>query len=140
MNLWRLSFLINEYLYLILSPLWYFILSHIDMLCDLSLYNSFWNQRFMCEMVKPSLTWFSVPVTHTNPENPNMVHTREDAIRSGKCSDLGQKTVGIQDLVCNIGKVVGIKYCRMIYLNSIWILKVVIINTYFDWPSLICYL
>ena len=46
-----------------------------------------------------------------------MVHTREDA--TGKCSDLGHKTVGIQDPVSNIGKVVGIKYCRMIFLNSI---------------------
>ena len=48
-----------------------------------------------------------------------MMHTRDDAIRSGKCSDLGRKTVGIQDPVSNIGKVVGIKYCGMIDLNSI---------------------
>ena len=34
------------------------------------------------------------------------MHTREDAIRSGKCSDLGCKIVGIQDPVSNIGKVV----------------------------------
>ena len=91
-------------------------------------------------MGKPSLTWVSVPVAHADPENPNMMHTREDAIRSGKCSDLGHKTVGIQDPVSNIGKVVGIKYCRMIFLNSIWILKTVITNAYFDWPSLICHL
>ena len=73
----------------------------------------------MCEMGKPSLTLISVPVTHTDPENPNMMHTREDAIRSGKCLDLGHKTVGIQDPVSNIGKAVGIKYYRMIFLNSI---------------------
>ena len=35
-----------------------------------------------------------------------MMHTREDAIRSGKCSDLGRETVGIQDPVGNMGKVV----------------------------------
>ena len=78
----------------------------------------------MCEMGKPSLNWISVPVAHTDPENPNMMHTREDAIRSGKCSDLGCKTVGIQDPVSNIGKVVGIKYCRMIDFNSILNFKV----------------
>ena len=94
----------------------------------------------MCEMGEPSLTWISVTVAHTNPEKPNMMHTREDAIRSGKCSDLGRKTVGIQDPVSNIGKVVGIKYCGMIDLNFIWILKSVTINAYFDWPSLICHL
>ena len=43
-------------------------------------------------------------VTYTDPENPNMIHTSVDAIRSGKCSDLGQKTVGIQVPVSNIGK------------------------------------
>ena len=37
-----------------------------------------------------------------------MMHTREDAIRSGKCSDLGQKTVEIQVPVSNIGKIDGI--------------------------------
>ena len=35
-----------------------------------------------------------------------MMHTREDAIRSGKCSDLGRETVGIQDPVSGMGKVV----------------------------------
>ena len=47
-----------------------------------------------------------VPVTYTDPENPNMMHTREDAIRSGKCSDLGHETVGIQVPVSNMDKVV----------------------------------
>ena len=37
-----------------------------------------------------------------------MMHTREDAIRSGRCPDLGCKTVGIQDPVSNIGKIDGI--------------------------------
>ena len=46
------------------------------------------------------------PVTYTAPEYPNMMHTREDAIRSGKCSDLGCETVGIQDPVGSMGKVV----------------------------------
>ena len=34
------------------------------------------------------------------------MHTREDAIRSGKCSDLGHETVGIRDPVRNMDKVV----------------------------------
>ena len=34
-----------------------------------------------------------------------MMHTREDAIRSGKCSDLGNKTAGIWNPVSNIGKI-----------------------------------
>ena len=34
------------------------------------------------------------------------MHTREDAIRSGMCSDLGRETVGIQDPVSNMEKVV----------------------------------
>ena len=37
-----------------------------------------------------------------------MMHTGVDAIRSGKCSDLGRKTVGIQVPVSNIDKIVGI--------------------------------
>ena len=48
-----------------------------------------------------------VPVTYTDPEYPNMMHTREDAIRSGKSSDLGYETVGIQDPVSNMDKVVN---------------------------------
>ena len=31
------------------------------------------------------------------PENPNMMYTREDTIRSDRESELGNKTVGIQD-------------------------------------------
>ena len=35
-----------------------------------------------------------------------MMHTSVDAIRSGKCSDLGRETVGIQVSVSNMDKVV----------------------------------
>ena len=62
----------------------------------------------MYEIGTPSLASFSALVTHTDLENPNMMHTREDAIRSGKCSDIGCKTFGIQDPVSNIGKIDGI--------------------------------
>ena len=37
------------------------------------------------------------------------MHTREDAIRSGKCSDLGHETVGTQDPVSNMDKVVDVR-------------------------------
>ena len=47
------------------------------------------------------------PVTYTDPENPNMMHTSVDAIRSGKCSDLGRETVGIWVPVGNMDKVVN---------------------------------
>ena len=45
-------------------------------------------------------------VTYTAPENQNMMHTTEDAIRSTRGSDLGLKTVRIQDPVGDMGKVV----------------------------------
>ena len=45
----------------------------------------------------------------TDPENPNMMHTREDAIRSGRGSELGLKTVGIWDPVSDIGRVVDVR-------------------------------
>ena len=48
-------------------------------------------------------------VTYTDPENPNMMHTREDAIRSGRVSELGLKTVGIQNPVSDIGRVVDVR-------------------------------
>ena len=48
-------------------------------------------------------------VSCTDPENPNMMHTREDAIRSGRGSELGLKTVGIQDPVSDIGRVVDVR-------------------------------
>ena len=44
-------------------------------------------------------------VTYTDQENQNMMHTREDAIRSNKGSDLGLKTVRFQDPVRDMGKV-----------------------------------
>ena len=49
-------------------------------------------------------------VTYTDPENPNMMHTRKDAIRSGRGSELGLKTVGIQDPVNDIGRVVDVRH------------------------------
>ena len=48
-------------------------------------------------------------VTYTDPENSNMMHTREDAIRSDRGSELGLKTVGIQDPVSDIGRVVDVR-------------------------------
>ena len=39
--------------------------------------------------------------SYTVPEKPNMVHTREGAIRTGQSSALGQRTVGFQDPVGN---------------------------------------
>ena len=48
-------------------------------------------------------------VTYTAPENQNMMHTTEDAIRSTRGSDLGLKTVRIQDPVGDIGKVVDVR-------------------------------
>ena len=47
------------------------------------------------------------PVTYTDPENSNMMHTRQDAIRSDRGSELGLKTVGIWDPVSDIGRVVN---------------------------------
>ena len=38
-----------------------------------------------------------------------MMHTRKDAIRSGRGSELGLKTVGIQDPVSDIGRVVDVR-------------------------------
>ena len=37
------------------------------------------------------------------------MHTREDAIRSDRGSELGLKTVGIQDPVSDIGRVVNVR-------------------------------
>ena len=48
-------------------------------------------------------------VTYTDPENSNMMHTREDAIRSCRGSELGLKTVGIWNPVSDIGKVVDVR-------------------------------
>ena len=48
-------------------------------------------------------------VTYTAPENQNMMHTTEDAIRSTRGSDLGLKTVRIQDPVGDMGKVVDVR-------------------------------
>ena len=48
-------------------------------------------------------------VTYTDPKNQNMMHTREDAIRSNKGSDLGHKTVRFQDPVGDMGKVIDVR-------------------------------
>ena len=48
-------------------------------------------------------------VTYTDPENQNMMHTREDTIRSNKGSDLGLKTVRFQEPVGDMGKVVDVR-------------------------------
>ena len=48
-------------------------------------------------------------VIYTAPENQNMMHTTEDAIRSTRGSDLSLKTVRIQDLVGDMGKVVDVR-------------------------------
>ena len=50
-----------------------------------------------------------VHVTDTDPENPNMMYTREDTIRSGRGSELGCKTVGFQDPVSDIDQVVDVR-------------------------------
>ena len=54
-------------------------------------------------------------VTYTDPENQNMMHTREDAIRSNKGSDLGLKTVRFQEPVENVGKVIDVKSAACFY-------------------------
>ena len=46
------------------------------------------------------LEMLKVSCSTNGPENPNMMYTREDTRRSGKDSELGCKTVGIQ---VNIG-------------------------------------
>ena len=48
-------------------------------------------------------------VTYTDPENSNMMQTREDAIRSDRGSEPGLKTVGIWDPVSDIGRVVNVR-------------------------------
>ena len=56
-------------------------------------------------------TWcqITIHVTYTDPENQNMMHTREDAIRSNRGSDLGLKTVRFQDPVGDMGKVIDVR-------------------------------
>ena len=41
------------------------------------------------------------PIAYTVPENPNMMHAKVGAIRTGPSSALGQEIVGIQDSVSN---------------------------------------
>ena len=39
------------------------------------------------------------PIAFSVPENPNMMHSKVGAIRTGQRSAIGQETVGIQDSV-----------------------------------------
>ena len=48
-----------------------------------------------------------VSCSTNSPENPNMMYTREDTIRSGKVSELGHKTVRIQVTIGYICKLVN---------------------------------
>ena len=41
------------------------------------------------------------PIPYTVPENPNIMHAKVGAIRTGQSSALGQETIGIQDSVGN---------------------------------------
>ena len=50
-----------------------------------------------------------VHVTDTDTENPNMMYTTEDTIRSGRGSELGRKTVGLQDPVSDMDQVVDVR-------------------------------
>ena len=50
-----------------------------------------------------------VHVTDTDPENPNMMYTREDTIRSGRGSELGRKTVGFKDPVSDMDQVIDVR-------------------------------
>ena len=47
-----------------------------------------------------------VHVTDTDPENPNIMYTTGDTIRSGREPVLGHKTVGFQDPVSDMDQVV----------------------------------
>ena len=57
-------------------------------------------------------------VTYTDPENSNMMHTREDALRSDRGSELGLKTVGIQNPVSDIGRVVNVNVLDQLAANG----------------------
>ena len=54
-----------------------------------------------CKHHQSNETGSPPPVAYTASEKPNMVHTREGAIRTGHSSALSQRTVGFQDLVGN---------------------------------------
>ena len=54
-----------------------------------------------CKHHQTNETRSPLPVAFTAQEKPNMVHTREGAIRTGQSSALGQRTVGFQDPVGN---------------------------------------
>ena len=52
-----------------------------------------------CKQTQSQETRLPACVTNAAPENPNMLHTRVDAIGTDKCSVPSQETVGIQDPV-----------------------------------------
>ena len=62
-----------------------------------------------CKNCQSPKTRSPAHVIYTDPENPNMMHTRKGAIRSGRGSELGLKTVGIWDPVSDIGRVVDVR-------------------------------
>ena len=62
-----------------------------------------------CKNSQSPKTKSPVHVTDTDPENPNMMYTREDTIRSGRGSELGCKTVGFQDPVSDMNQVVDVR-------------------------------
>ena len=62
-----------------------------------------------CKNCQSQKTRSPAHVIYTDPENPNMMHTRKGAIRSGRGSELGLKTVGIWDPVSDIGRVVDVR-------------------------------
>ena len=55
--------------------------------------------HWRCKHHQSNKTRIPPPIAYTAPENPNMVHTREGAIRARQSSALGQRTVGFQDPV-----------------------------------------
>ena len=50
-----------------------------------------------CQHPQSNETRSPSPIAYTVPENPNMMHAKVGAIRTGQSSALGQETVGIQD-------------------------------------------
>ena len=60
-----------------------------------------WLVYWRCKHHQSNETRSLPHVAYTAPEKPNMVHTREGAIRTGHSSALGQETAGFQDQVGN---------------------------------------
>ena len=60
-----------------------------------------------CKKTQKPETRLPTCVAYTDPENPNMMHTRMGAISTDKYWVLGQETVGIQDPVGTQSKVMN---------------------------------